>query len=459
MKNFIHIFLIGIALAFVACNDELTFRVFHFDDSQTKADNITSTGATLSCELVDDEEGEFSKWNPVEFVYSMDPGYFENGSGKSWDVYAKNSAGNEGNAAGKYTAVLTKLEPGKTYYYRARVGNVIYSGVHQFTTLGPKSITVVTDDATNITISSAKLSGSCTLNNGAKLAESGILLHTSSIITYTSYKKKYSSSLTNFSADATDLSSNTTYYFCAYAKDTDGNLYYGAVKSFSTQMYKAALSEFIGTYNVKFDFATASPGYSQPNRTWTYNQTGTLVVKQITKPAGASGTWVTMILKSSSNYDYCQMNGIYDPATYTIELFGDVAGANMTPVAGSNYSWSLCANCGVWSGSNMGTANMPCYSYGTTGYLLSNGTGYQGTVPMRLSKSSATAMVVLSAVSADLTYKYTPNGIGHYWGFASDKKFSSLIDIDEFLNITFTSKTSNTPQDLGVGNSTLYNPG
>lgn len=458
MKNYIHICLIGIALAFVACQPEPSFRVSHFDDTQTKADNITSTGATLYCELVDDEDGDLNKWNPVVFVYSMDPEYFENGSGRSWTTEAKNGAGYSGNSAGIYTAILTQLEPGKTYYYRASVGNVIYSEVHTFTTLGPKSITVVTGGVTGITTSSASCAGSCTLNNGAELQEAGILVHTSSTMAYYTYTKRYVGYSTTINANITDLNSNTTYYYCAYAKDKEGKIYYGAVKNFLTQAYKATLSDFIGTYSVKFDFATCSPGYGSPNREWSYNQTGTLVIKQITKPAGASGSWVTMILKSNSSYDYCQMNGIYDPTTYTIELFGDVAGANMTPVIGSNYSWSLCADCGVWSGSNMGTANMPCYSYGTTGYLLSNGTGYQGTVPMRLSKSNAGAMVALSAVSTDLTYGYTPNGIGHYWGGASDTKFGYLVYVDEFLNITFTSKTSNTPQDLGVGNSTLYNP-
>lgn len=438
-----------------SCREELpSFRVIAFEDDKTTAINITSTGAELQCVLTDLESGDITKQGHWGFEYTDNPEAFEKGLSRSF-VEMKEGYHWEAPVAGKYTAILSNLTPGRTYYYAPCLVNV-RGEVKTFTTLGPKSITAVTGNATDLTTSSANLSGSCTLNNGAELQEAGILVHTSATMNYYTYTKRYIGYSTTINANITDLNSNTTYYYCAYAKDKEGKFYYGAVKSFLTQAYKAALSEFIGTYSVKYDFATCSPGYGSSNREWSYNQTGTLVIKQITKPTGASGTWVTMILKSNSSYYYCQMNGIYDPTTCTIELFGDVAGANMTPVVGSNYSWSNCTECGVWSGSNMGTANMPCYSYGTTGYLLSNGTGYQGTVPMRLSKSNANAMMALGAVSADLTYKYTPNGIGHYWGGASDTKFGYLVYVDEFLNITFTSKTSNTPQDLGVGNTTLY---
>lgn len=458
MKKQIGILLSLVLALFSSCREKMpTFHVIAFEDDQTTAINITSTGVELQCVIKDLESGDLTKEGRWGFEYTDNPEAFEKGLSRSFVDMKEGYYWGAAPAAGKYAAILSDLTPGKTYYYAPCLGSM-RGAVHTFTTLGPKSITVVTGGVTGITTSSASCAGSCTLNNGAELQEAGILVHTSSTMTYYTYTKRYVGYSTTINANITDLNSNTTYYYCAYAKDKEGKIYYGAVKNFLTQAYKATLSDFIGTYSVKFDFATCSPGYGSPNREWSYNQTGTLVIKQITKPAGASGSWVTMILKSNSSYDYCQMNGIYDPTTYTIELFGDVAGANMTPVIGSNYSWSLCADCGVWSGSNMGTANMPCYSYGTTGYLLSNGTGYQGTVPMRLSKSNAGAMVALSAVSTDLTYGYTPNGIGHYWGGASDTKFGYLVYVDEFLNITFTSKTSNTPQDLGVGNTTLYNP-
>ncbi len=148
--------------------------------------------------------------------------------------YDKHSSGTYTN----FTTTFTNLSSNSTYYYRAyakdKEGNVYYGEVKSFKTL-TASISVTTGAAENITYTSVRVRGYCTLNNGAQLAEAGILLKLqNSNVSLTNYDLYWYGTYTNFYVDFTDLSSNSTYYYRAYAKDKEGNVYYGDVKSFKT---------------------------------------------------------------------------------------------------------------------------------------------------------------------------------------------------------------------------------
>lgn len=151
--------------------------------------------------------------------------------GKSYSSYGNNTYYRTLSFYGLYTE--------STYYYRAYAegndGKIYYGEVKSFKTLPYANIGVTTNYSENVTSTSARVRGYCTLNNGAQLAEAGILLklHDSNV-SLTNYDLYWYGTYTNFYVDFKGLYSNSTYYYRAYAKDKKGNVYYGDVKSFKT---------------------------------------------------------------------------------------------------------------------------------------------------------------------------------------------------------------------------------
>ncbi|MBQ0153792.1 MAG: hypothetical protein KBS70_03300 [Bacteroidales bacterium] len=364
--------------------------------------------------------------------------------------YDKHSSGTYTN----FTTTFTNLSSNSTYYYRAyakdKEGNVYYGEVKSFKTL-TASISVTTGATENITYTSVRVRGYCTLNNGAQLAEAGILLKLqNSNVSLTNYDLYWYGTYTNFYVDFTDLSSNSTYYYRAYAKDKEGNVYYGEVKSFKTPMYKATLSEYLGTYSVKYDQGDDDFNeYDFPNpkdqttcSSWNYNQTGTATISKITAPSGASGQWVKMTFTPQDDSPWT-LSGKYDEDAYCICLYGDVAGDYTIP--GLNASGAICPDCGVWAGMFYGHFTMPIYKSGSDIYLLSSGYGYKGSMEIRLVKSGPNAQIEFNAPNKDKKFGYYPNGIGHYnaWCGSPDSQGSfhwgtMALGSEEYVNLTFT---------------------
>lgn len=445
-------------LTFNACKNDITFCVYEFDNSKTEATDIKINSASLHCQLVKIEDGEISPNRDFYMFIADYPEYFDGVIKSSgWRDYRSLGRIQEGD----YSADFTGLAASTTYYYAPFVPNydtypfdingegLIRAEVKSFTTKGIPSISVTTGDATNLTISSATLSGSCELINEAVLKESGILLHTSSYMSYFSYTKRFYGTFTDFIAEAKDLTSNTTYYYCAYAIDENGNKYYGEVKSFKTLVYKAAISEFLGTYTVKYNsvgtnfsaydvYQTKDVTYSYD---WDYNQTGKATIKKIVAPSGASGLWVKMTFTSQEG-NQCALSGKYDEEQCCICLYGDMAGDYSIP--GLNATGGICEECGVWSGGYYGHFTIPVYCLGSSIYLLSSGYGYKGSVEIRLVKSGPNAQIELSAPDKDEKYGYYPNGIGHYdaWCGSPNSQGSFYWSVTdggvEYTSLTFT---------------------
>lgn len=224
MKTSFRIVLAIIAIAFCCCEKDPTFRVIALDNTKITATS-TATTAKITYNLNLSEEGKYDNGS-IRSCYLR---YSDRPATSFNNMTYYNTLGQDIRYSGSDYFLLEDLRPNTTYYYALRLGDM-YSAVKTFKTTG---ITVETGTATDITTSSAKLSGKCTLN-GAKLQESGILVHTSSSMSYTNYTKRASGTYTNFNATITGLMSNTTYYYCAYAKDSEGYIYYGDVKNFKT---------------------------------------------------------------------------------------------------------------------------------------------------------------------------------------------------------------------------------
>lgn len=223
MKTYLKSVLAIIAILLCACEKDPTFAIRSINDNATKVSSITTTSAEVIVSIFETESGDHYNYNhnTLEVYYST----------SSNPLIEPHKCVRETlRYEGTYTFRLSYLEPGTTYYYAPKLGNQ-YGKVRSFKT---KGITVETGTATDITSSSAKLSGKCTLN-GSTLQESGILVHMNSSLSYTNCIRRFYGTFLDFVANVTGLMGNTTYYYCAYAKDSEGNLYYGAVKNFTTQ--------------------------------------------------------------------------------------------------------------------------------------------------------------------------------------------------------------------------------
>lgn len=457
MKTKNLIFVTILAFVFFSCEKDETFRIVKFDADKTCATNITQTTAVLQTSLIEVNPGDCGLEGFIYFEYADYPEYFSGhmkasgGLNRFWEVKCETDRWmQEQPIAQTYSANISDLTPGTTYYFAPVIDGTSYYGeVKSFTTLGEKSITVTTGDATNIGTNCATLNGKCTLKNGATLKEAGILLNTSSSISLGNYITKFSGTRTSFSAKPDDLLSNTTYYFCAYAIESSGQVFLGNVKSFKTLLYKAPLSDFIGTYSVKYDrggddfnaYDFPDPKDQTTCSSWNYDQTGTATISKITAPSGASGQWVKMTFTPNEGSSW-SLSGKYDENKYCICLYGDVAGDYTIP--GLNASGSICPDCGVWAGMFYGHFTMPIYKFGNYIYLLSSGYGYKGSVEIQLVKSGPNAQIEFNAPNKDKNFGYYPNGIGHYraWCGSPDSQGSfhwgTMDGGVEYVNLTFT---------------------
>ena len=139
---------------------------------------------------------------------------------------------------GAFTASLTGLTPGTTYYVRAYATNsagTSYGSVVTFTALNAPTVT--TQAATTITTTTATGNGTITsLGIPASLTDYGICWSSSSATPTTSDSKAGKGATTTtgaFTASLTGLTAGTTYYVRAYATNSAGTSY-GSVVSFTT---------------------------------------------------------------------------------------------------------------------------------------------------------------------------------------------------------------------------------
>ncbi len=140
-----------------------------------------------------------------------------------------------GSGAGSFTANMTNLASGTTYYVRAYAKNTqgtTYGEEKQFTTTASKP-TVTTGSITNITQTSATGSGNVTNDGGATVTERGICWSTSQNPTISGSHQASGNGTGSFTANMTGLAAGTTYYVRAYATNSAGTSY-GEQKTFST---------------------------------------------------------------------------------------------------------------------------------------------------------------------------------------------------------------------------------
>jgi hypothetical protein len=145
-----------------------------------------------------------------------------------------NSSVTNSSTAGNYTATLTGLTGGTTYYARSFVTNnlgTVYSRQITFTTLTVVP-TVTTTAISSITATTANSGGTVTATGGAAITAQGVCWGTTSGPTI-SGNKTINGTTSPFTSTISGLSNGTTYYVRAYATNSVGTAY-GSEISFTT---------------------------------------------------------------------------------------------------------------------------------------------------------------------------------------------------------------------------------
>lgn len=181
-------------------------------------------------------------------------------------VYWGTSSGSQptkitsGSGAGAFTANITGLARGTTYYFKAYSYNTSYGyrygSVLNFTTTAAAP-SVTTGSASLVDVSTATVSGTVTDDNGASVTARGICYNTTGSPTTSDSTEASGTGEGAFSGDLTGLTPDTTYYAKAYATNSEGTSY-GVEVSFTTLTAEPVVTTTPGATGVTSSTATVA---------------------------------------------------------------------------------------------------------------------------------------------------------------------------------------------------------
>lgn len=145
----------------------------------------------------------------------------------------------DGAGTGSFSTTLSGLKPNTTYYVRAYARNqkgITYANTLTFETLpiGPVPV-LATIDATQIGADSCLAGGSIASDGGFTLVSRGVCWAVGKVPTINDFRTKEDTSLGgDYLQTLPNLNYNTTYFFRAYATNSNGTGY-GALRAFTTK--------------------------------------------------------------------------------------------------------------------------------------------------------------------------------------------------------------------------------
>ncbi len=218
-----------------------------------------------------------------------------------------------GSGMGGYTAHITGLSRGTTYYVRAYATNAVGTAYgNELTLTTPALPTLTTTSVSNITDSSAVCGGTITNDGGATVSARGICWDTLPYPTISKNHTANGSGTGSFTSNITGLKPSTKYYVRAYATNAAGTAY-GNQDTFTTlDMPNNALFTISNNKRVIF-----SPGNLQWSAT---NGGSTPTTHAVAGNGTAAGTWRF----APHQWDTIGFNNSNISSTYTgwIDLFG-----------------------------------------------------------------------------------------------------------------------------------------
>lgn len=148
------------------------------------------------------------------------------------------SSASGGSGVGSFSAAMTGLSAGTTYYVRAYATNSLgtsYGPQRSFTTLSTVPPTVTTGSASEITSASAEVSGNVTSDGGGTVTARGVAWGTDPSPSTADATVSAGSGTGPFQVEIAGLDPVTTYYARAYATNVQGTSY-GPEVSFTTEL-------------------------------------------------------------------------------------------------------------------------------------------------------------------------------------------------------------------------------
>ena len=161
--------------------------------------------------------------------------------GVCWSTNTKptinDSVTNQGAGANSFTGTMKNLKPNTTYYVRAYATNKYgtgYGNIMTFTTKNPLLVPLITtSEVRNTTQTTAQCGGIITDDKGEIISVKGICWSTNTKPTINDSVTNEGAGVNSFTSTMKNLKSNTTYYVCAYATNSDGTGY-GNTMTFTT---------------------------------------------------------------------------------------------------------------------------------------------------------------------------------------------------------------------------------
>ncbi|SKC08041.1 hypothetical protein SAMN05660841_04087 [Sphingobacterium nematocida] len=302
---------------------------------------------------------------------------------------------NDKRDTGLFSIEITDLIPRTTYYYRAYAKNsngTAYGEILSFTTSAGSSAIVNTKEATEITRTTASITGVITDNGGYKVIQRGICYsNTTSSPTIANTRVDVAEDTPNFTSNLTNLLASTKYYTRAYAITSYGTTY-GNVVTFTTN--QAILATGLTTSNataITFNSATISGQITTDNNS-PITARGFCYSTSSTQPTVSNGTVIQSgagVGAFSSSLSNLASNTTYYIRSYATNTAGTAYGnvvsfkTNLPSLPSSvivNYVSSISMNSAL-SNSSVGsagggiiTSRGVCFSSSTSSPSLTNGT-------------------------------------------------------------------------------------
>ncbi|MBQ2438503.1 MAG: hypothetical protein II267_01280 [Paludibacteraceae bacterium] len=223
-----------------------------------------------------------------------------------------------GSGIGEFTCNLTNLQDNALYYVRAYAINskgTVYGEERYFTT---KEITlplVYTSNITDISYTSASISGGVTNDGNAEVTERGIVYSKTQNPTTLDDKMRKGSGTGSFTCNLIDLEDGVTYYVRAYATNLKGTAY-SEEKLFTTKTINLPTVSTLNTSNISGTSATIGGNVSADGGA---NVTERGVVYSTSKDPTTSNNKVKN--GSGTGNFSCNLSNLQDGVTYYVRAY------------------------------------------------------------------------------------------------------------------------------------------
>ena len=223
-----------------------------------------------------------------------------------------------GSGIGEFTCNLTNLRDNAIYYVRAYAINkkgTVYGEERYFTTKEITLPSVYTLNATDVSYTSASVSGNVTDDGNAEVTERGIVYSKIQNPTISDDIIRKGSGIGSFTCNLTDLQDGVTYYVRAYATNLKGTAY-GEEKSFTTKTINLPTISTTTASNISYTSATIGGNVS--------NDGGANVTERgIVYSTSKGPTTLNSKVKNGSGTGSfsCNLSNLRDGVTYYVRAY------------------------------------------------------------------------------------------------------------------------------------------